>query len=68
MEEGEQLAANMGVPYVETSAKDNINVDDTFDSLALRVRVTRGTSSHRACILRVRFNLVVVPVSPARLL
>ncbi|CAM9175419.1 unnamed protein product [Ascophyllum nodosum] len=38
VEEGEQLAANMGVPYVETSAKDNINVDDTFDSLALRVK------------------------------
>ena len=37
-EEGEQLAAELGVPYMETSAKDNLNVEETFGSLASRVR------------------------------
>lgn len=36
-EEGEQLAAELGVPYMETSAKDNLNVKETFDDLAARV-------------------------------
>lgn len=37
-EEGEQLAAELGVPYMETSAKDNLNVKETFDDLAARVK------------------------------
>ena len=37
-EEGEQLAAELGVPYMETSAKDNLNVEETFGNLASRVR------------------------------
>lgn len=36
-EEGEQLAAELGVPYMETSAKDNLNVEETFGNLASRV-------------------------------
>lgn len=38
-EEGERLAAELGVPYMETSAKDNLNVKETFGSLAARVGV-----------------------------
>lgn len=39
-EEGEQLAAELGVPYMETSAKDNLNVEETFGNLASRVRAS----------------------------
>lgn len=38
-EEGEKLAAELGVPYMETSAKDNLNVKETFGNLAARVSV-----------------------------
>lgn len=41
-EEGEQLAAELGVPYMETSAKDNLNVEETFGNLASRVRAPVG--------------------------
>lgn len=41
-EEGEQLAAELGVPYMETSAKDNLNVEETFGNLASRVRAMVG--------------------------
>lgn len=36
-EEGAQLAAELGVPYIETSAKDNLNVEEAFMNVALRV-------------------------------
>jgi small GTP-binding protein len=33
-EEGEELAKSYGVPYVETSAKSNICVEDSFTTMA----------------------------------
>ena len=33
MEEGEELAAKYGVKYVETSAKENIGITETFEIL-----------------------------------
>jgi len=33
-EEGRALAANMGVPYFETSARKNVGVDAAFEGLA----------------------------------
>lgn len=32
-EEGNELAASLGVQYFETSAKENINIKQTFDAL-----------------------------------
>ncbi|CAB1118577.1 unnamed protein product [Ectocarpus sp. CCAP 1310/34] len=46
-EEGEQLAAELGVPYMETSAKENLNVEETFGNLASRVK-TRLEASQAA--------------------
>ena len=36
-EEGEKFAEELGVPYIETSAKIGINVDKTFEDLAERI-------------------------------
>jgi len=33
-EEGEELAKAFGVPFMETSAKDNMNVEDCYTALA----------------------------------
>lgn len=32
-EEGNEIAESLGIQYFETSAKDNINVKQTFDAL-----------------------------------
>jgi GTPase SAR1 family protein len=33
-EEGEELAKSYNIPYIETSAKSNICVDDSFTTMA----------------------------------
>mmetsp|Transcript_37834 Transcript_37834/g.118559 ORF Transcript_37834/g.118559 Transcript_37834/m.118559 type:complete len:81 (-) Transcript_37834:118-360(-) len=33
-EEGAELAATFGVPFMETSAKDNLNVEECYTALA----------------------------------
>lgn len=35
--DGEQLAKSFGVPYYETSAKSNINIEEAFFKLARAV-------------------------------
>jgi len=37
-EEAEELAVQYGIPYFETSAKENINVEDMFTSLATSIK------------------------------
>lgn len=37
-EEGQALADELGIPFIEASAKTNDNVDQTFFSLARRVK------------------------------
>lgn len=62
-EEGEQLAAELGVPYMETSAKDNLNVEETFGSLASRVSLEIFVGNPGRCrgcpYLRRRYHAVV---------
>ena len=36
-EEGKELAEELGFPFMETSAKNNINVSETFDDLVERI-------------------------------
>ena len=33
-ERGEQLASQQSIPFLETSAKTNLNIDETFETLA----------------------------------
>ncbi len=33
-ERGEQLASQQNIPFLETSAKTNSNIDETFETLA----------------------------------
>ena len=37
-EQGEALAAELGIPFIEVSAKSNINVDKAFYSLAADIK------------------------------
>ena len=39
-EEGQALADEYGCPYYETSAKDHVNVDESFSQLVREVRRT----------------------------
>ena len=36
-EKGEELAKELGLPYMETSAKYGININETFGDLAERI-------------------------------
>ncbi|GAK66173.1 rab-type small GTP-binding protein [Moesziomyces antarcticus] len=38
MEQGEELAKELGIPYIETSAKSNANVEEAFFNLAREVK------------------------------
>ena len=37
-EEGEELAKSYNIPYIETSAKSNICVDDSFITMASQIK------------------------------
>lgn len=37
-EQGQQLAQELGIPFIEASAKNNDNVEESFFSLARRVK------------------------------
>lgn len=48
-EQGEQLAEELGMQYIETSAKANTNVDEAFFKLAQQVKdhlVDQGITSN----------------------
>jgi GTPase SAR1 family protein len=37
-EQGQQLADELGIPFIEVSAKNNINIDKAFYSLAADIK------------------------------
>jgi hypothetical protein len=37
-EEGEELAKHYGIPYLETSAKSNTNVEESFITMATQIK------------------------------
>lgn len=43
-EQGQALAAELGLAYIETSAKTNTHVEEAFTSLARDVKAQRGDS------------------------
>lgn len=43
-EQGQQLANELGIPFLEVSAKNNINVDKAFYSLASDIKKVMDTS------------------------
>ena len=44
-EEGKRLAEEYGIPFLETSAKDNINVEDAFMKITRIVIPTLGPAA-----------------------
>jgi Ras-related protein Rab-8A len=44
-DQGKALADELGIPFIEASAKNNSNVDETFYSLARRVKENMYTES-----------------------
>ncbi|KAL7713053.1 Ras-related protein Rab-1 [Entamoeba marina] len=44
-EEGQQMASRLGLPFLETSAKNSLNVDECFTQLARDVRTRLGGSA-----------------------
>ena len=44
-EEGQRLAEEYGIPFLETSAKDNINVEDAFMQITRIVIPTLGPAA-----------------------
>ena len=42
MEEGQALATELGIPFYETSAKDNVNVQEAFMALAVLLKQKAG--------------------------
>lgn len=43
-EQGQQLADELGIPFLEVSAKNNINVEKAFYSLASNIKKVMDTS------------------------
>lgn len=43
-EQGQRLADELGIPFLEVSAKNNINVDKAFYSLASEIKKVMDTS------------------------
>ena len=46
-EEGEKLAEELGFPFVETSAKSGININETFEDLVERIDKIYGNSPQK---------------------
>ena len=46
-EEGEKLAEELGLPFVETSAKSGININETFEDLVERIDKIYGNSPQK---------------------
>ena len=46
-EEGEKLAEELGFPFVETSAKSGININETFEDLIERIDKIYGNSPQK---------------------
>ncbi|KAH0788132.1 Ras-related protein RABD1 [Histomonas meleagridis] len=44
-EEGEQLAREYDIPFMETSAKDSLNVDNLFYTMAIAMKEKAGVST-----------------------
>eukprot|EP01094_Clydonella_sp_ATCC50884_P003677 TRINITY_DN127_c0_g1_i4.p2 TRINITY_DN127_c0_g1~~TRINITY_DN127_c0_g1_i4.p2 ORF type:complete len:207 (+),score=104.54 TRINITY_DN127_c0_g1_i4:30-623(+) len=47
-EEGEQLAAEFGCPYFEASAKNHVNIDESFAALVREVRKFQAEQQDKA--------------------
>lgn len=43
-EQGQQLANELGIPFLEVSAKNNVNVDKAFFSLASDIKKVMDTT------------------------
>ena len=37
--EGQNIAEQYGIPFFETSAKDNINITEAFEAIAKKIKV-----------------------------
>ena len=46
-EEGEKLAQELGFPFMETSAKSGININETFDDLVERIDKVYGNAPQK---------------------
>ena len=58
-EEGRKLAENYGIPFIETSAKNNINIEQAFNTLTgemLKTAKVRGKTMKNTCELRADNN------------
>jgi len=44
MDEGEELANSYEMPFIETSAKSNICVEDSFITMAARIKKNLSSS------------------------
>ncbi len=47
-EEGEKLAQELEFPFVETSAKSGININETFDDLVERIDKVYGNTTQKS--------------------
>ena len=45
LKQAEELAGNLGSPFIETSAKTRMGVDDAFYSLVREIRKKRGRTN-----------------------
>lgn len=45
-EQGQALAAELGIPFVEASAKTSVNVEETFIALARQVKTNLHNGDH----------------------
>lgn len=55
-EQGQALADELGIPFIEASAKTNDNVEETFFSLARRVKEQMGTTDDKSTSTGVRVD------------
>ena len=57
-QEGKKIAANFSCPFFETSAKNDIGVDEVFRNLARQMKESRAESTRKAFMReRCRFSL-----------